>query len=247
MLDIRAGHFADRIYGLAHCLIDRNGRVIGVNLPLAKEPPLPPHTLSSNARIRCISSVERTPAFRRSRRNALKSGPERDPAVQLIARLPAAPSRQRTHSCGRLCKLIARLCGENLSNTPEMSVFGASEAARSGVFRGRRIGYPNLRALARAIRCGGAKLRPLRLSIGAWDLLDNNFVTHRLELTAMSDRVEVIGNKLGIMRPLNGTDIELSKIDTVEMNIVNNIPCIGCHALFPDVDGPVHRYIESSS
>ncbi len=27
--------FADRIYGLTHCLIDRDGRVIGVNLPLA--------------------------------------------------------------------------------------------------------------------------------------------------------------------------------------------------------------------
>jgi len=24
--------FADRMYGLAHCLIDRDGRVIGVNL-----------------------------------------------------------------------------------------------------------------------------------------------------------------------------------------------------------------------
>jgi hypothetical protein len=27
---------------------------------------------------------------------------------------------------------------------------------------------------------------------------------------------------------------------------MNSIPCIGCHALFPDVDGPVHRYMESS-
>jgi hypothetical protein len=27
---------------------------------------------------------------------------------------------------------------------------------------------------------------------------------------------------------------------------MNNIPCIGCRALFPDVDGPVHRYMESS-
>ena len=30
--------FADRIYGLAHCLIDRDGRVIGVNLPFGNGP-----------------------------------------------------------------------------------------------------------------------------------------------------------------------------------------------------------------
>ena len=30
--------FAERIYGLAHCLIDRDGRVIGVNLPLRNGP-----------------------------------------------------------------------------------------------------------------------------------------------------------------------------------------------------------------
>ena len=30
--------FADRIYGLAHCLIDRDGRVIGTNLPIGNGP-----------------------------------------------------------------------------------------------------------------------------------------------------------------------------------------------------------------
>jgi hypothetical protein len=30
--------FADRLYGLAHCLIDRDGRVIGCNLPIGNGP-----------------------------------------------------------------------------------------------------------------------------------------------------------------------------------------------------------------
>jgi hypothetical protein len=30
--------FADRMYGIAHCLVDRDGRVIGCNLPIANGP-----------------------------------------------------------------------------------------------------------------------------------------------------------------------------------------------------------------
>src|SRR3981081_3399831 len=30
--------FAERIYGIAHCLIDRDGRVIGCNLPIGNGP-----------------------------------------------------------------------------------------------------------------------------------------------------------------------------------------------------------------
>jgi hypothetical protein len=30
--------FADRLSGIAHCLIDRNGRVIGCNLPIGNGP-----------------------------------------------------------------------------------------------------------------------------------------------------------------------------------------------------------------
>ncbi len=33
--------FADRIYGLAHCLIDRDGWVIGCNLPIGNGPLIP--------------------------------------------------------------------------------------------------------------------------------------------------------------------------------------------------------------
>jgi hypothetical protein len=30
--------FAEHLYGIAHCLVDRDGRVIGINLPLGNRP-----------------------------------------------------------------------------------------------------------------------------------------------------------------------------------------------------------------
>jgi hypothetical protein len=44
------------MYGLAHCLIDRSGCVIGVNLPLEKEPLSPSNAPSWDAQTGALAA-----------------------------------------------------------------------------------------------------------------------------------------------------------------------------------------------
>lgn len=71
------------LYGLAHCLIDRSGRVIGVNLPLANEPLLPFYALRSSVPRSCIISMVLEAGVSEVKTKRTESGPERDPAAQL--------------------------------------------------------------------------------------------------------------------------------------------------------------------
>jgi hypothetical protein len=72
--------FADRIYGLAHCLIDRDGRVIGTNLPIGNGP-----------------LIEQAPAMAALLRKQVAGAPAehlRAPAAQILRQLDRRAVRE---------------------------------------------------------------------------------------------------------------------------------------------------------